>query len=119
MRASGWEAALPGAPSIGLVAVVVLAAVVGPTHAEGAQGTEADVDALHAAALSAIARARAAGGSDVVRQVSLPSIERLVEDADLRRAKVTTPARDGAFVRDTLAGSPKGTTPTPRRPASW
>ena len=50
-----------------------------------------------------IARARAARGSEVVREVTLPSIERLVEDADLRRASVTKPARDEAFVRDTLA----------------
>ncbi|HVV52574.1 MAG TPA: prolyl oligopeptidase family serine peptidase, partial [Polyangia bacterium] len=34
---------------------------------------------------------------------TLPSIERLVEDADLRRASITKPARDQAFVRDTLA----------------
>ena len=47
--------------------------------------------------------ARAAGGSAVVREVTLPSIERLVEDADLRRASITKPARDEAFVRDTLA----------------
>jgi poly(3-hydroxybutyrate) depolymerase len=38
-----------------------------------------------------------------VREVTLPSIERLVADADLRRASVTKPARDEAFVRDTLA----------------
>ena len=62
-----------------------------------------DVDALRAAALEAIARPRAAGGSEVVREVTLPSIERLVEDADLRRASITKPARDEAFVRDTLA----------------
>jgi len=101
MRASRWETARAGAPSVGLLAVVVLAAaVVGPTRAEGAA---ADVDALRGAALEAIARARAAGGSEVVREVTLPSIERLVEDADLRRASVTKPARDEAFVRDTLA----------------
>jgi len=101
MRASRWETARAGAPSVGLLAVVVLAAaVVGPTRAEGAA---ADVAALRGAALEAIARARAAGGSEVVREVTLPSIERLVEDADLRRASVTKPARDEAFVRDTLA----------------
>jgi len=100
MRASGWESALPGGPAVGLIAVVVLAAVVGPTRAEG--GLD-DVGALRAAALEAIARARTAGGSDVVREVTLPSIERLVADADLRRASITKPARDDAFVRDTLA----------------
>jgi len=104
MRASGRGTTPPGAPSVGLLAAVVLAAaVVGPTRAEGAQAAEADVDALRAAALKAIARARAANGSDVVREVTLPSIERLVADADLRRASITKPARDQAFVRDTLA----------------
>ena len=64
-----------------------------------------DVDQLRSAAVAAIARARAAverSGSAVLRQVTLPSIERLVEDADLRRASVTVPARDEAFVRETL-----------------
>ena len=104
MRASRRETALAGAPSIRLMAVVLLAAaVLGPTRAEGAQGVEADVDTLRAAALQAIARARAAGGSEVVREVTLPSIERLVADAELRRASITKPARDEAFVRDTLA----------------
>jgi poly(3-hydroxybutyrate) depolymerase len=100
MRASGWQTPLVGGPSVRLLAVVVLAAaVLGPTRAQGAAG---DIDALRGAALEAIARARAAGGSEVVREVTLPSIERLVEDADLRRASVTKPARDEAFVRDTL-----------------
>jgi poly(3-hydroxybutyrate) depolymerase len=104
MRAAGWKTARPAAPSVGLMATVVLAAaVVGPTRAKGAQGAEADVEALRAAALEALARARAAGGSDVVREVTLPSIERLVADAELRRASITKPARDEAFVRDTLA----------------
>ena len=104
MRAAGWKAAPSRAPSVGLMTAVVLAAaLVGPTPVEGAQGSEADVDLLRAAALTAIARARAAGGSDVVREVTLPSIERLVADADLRRASITKPARDEAFVRDTLA----------------
>ena len=101
MRASGRQTAVVGARSVGLVAVVVLvAAVVAPSRAKGATD---EVEALRAAALEAIARARAAGGSDVVREVTLPSIERLVADADLRRASITKPARDEAFVRDTLA----------------
>ena len=101
MRASGRQTALAGAPSVGLLAVVALAAaVVGPTRAEGAAD---DVDVLRGEARQAIARARAAGGSEIVREVTLPSIERLVEDADLRRASITKPARDQAFVRDTLA----------------
>ena len=104
MRVSGWETALPGRPSVDLVAVVaVLAALVGPMRAEGATNAATDdVDALRAAALQALGRARAARGSEVVREVTLPSIERLIEDADLRRASVTKPARDQAFVRDTL-----------------
>jgi poly(3-hydroxybutyrate) depolymerase len=101
MRARGRVTALAEAPSVRLVALVVLAAAVaGPPRAQGATG---DVDALRAAALQALARARAARGSEVVREVTLPSIERLVEDADLRRASMTKPARDEAFVRDTLA----------------
>jgi poly(3-hydroxybutyrate) depolymerase len=101
MRAWGWQTPLAGAASVGLVAIVALAAaVVGPTQAQGAND---DVDALRAAALQALGRARAARGSEVVREVTLPSIERLVEDADLRRASITKPARDEAFVRDTLA----------------
>src|SRR4051812_41314616 len=100
MRASGWQTPLAGAPSVGLLAIVaVAAAVVGGTPARAATD---DVDALRAAALQALGRARAAHGSEVVREVTLPSIERLVEDADLRRASVTKPARDQAFVRDTL-----------------
>jgi poly(3-hydroxybutyrate) depolymerase len=79
---------------------MLVAAIVGPTRRAHAGD---DVDALRAAALASIAKARAARGSEVVREVTLPSIERLVEDADLRRASVTKPARDNAFVTDTLA----------------
>jgi poly(3-hydroxybutyrate) depolymerase len=101
MRASGWRTAPSGAASVGLVAVIALAAaVIVPTPVQGAPS---DVDALRAAALQALARAHAARGSGIVRQVTLPSIERLIEDADLRRASITKPARDEAFVRDTLA----------------
>ena len=83
------------------LAAVLAATAAGATAAAAAD----DVDALRAGALAAIARARAAaaGQSPVVREVTLPSIERLVEDADQRRAHVTVPARDEAFVRDTLA----------------
>lgn len=103
MRATAWDA---GPSAIGgVVAVAVIAvALAGSARAGGLD----DVDALRAAALEAIARARGhlderQPGSDVVGEITLPSIERLVEDADLRRASVTNPARDGAFVRDTLA----------------
>jgi poly(3-hydroxybutyrate) depolymerase len=103
MRAPGRETALRGGPSVGLLALVALvSAAVGPTRARGATNGVDDVDALRAAALQALGRARAAHGSEVVREVTLPSIERLIEDADLRRASVTKPARDQAFVRDTL-----------------
>jgi predicted esterase len=59
---------------------------------------------LRAAAVTALerARARAAAGSPVVRDVTLPSIERLIQDADARAASVTVPERDQAFVRATL-----------------
>ncbi|HZL16648.1 MAG TPA: prolyl oligopeptidase family serine peptidase, partial [Polyangia bacterium] len=73
-----------------------------------------EVVALREAALAAVARARAklgtAGGKagaaedprQILREISLPSIERLIEDADLRAAHVTVPARDGDFVRQSL-----------------
>ena len=64
----------------------------------------AEVVPLREAAVAAIARARArvATGSEILREVTLPSIERLLEDADLRRASITAPARDWDFVRRTL-----------------
>ena len=37
-----------------------------------------------------------------MREVTLPSIERLIEDADLRAASITNPARDETFVRTSL-----------------
>ena len=64
---------------------------------------------LRAEALAAIVRARAkvtakgTASSAVVREVTLPSIERLIEDADLRAASITNPARDETFVRTSLA----------------
>ena len=76
---------------------------VAPALAAGGNASEID-DAL-AAANAAIAKARDRAGkaSAVVREVTLPSIERLVEDATLRRAAITVPARDLAFVRGNLA----------------
>jgi len=65
-------------------------------------GPVPDVSAPRAAALAALARARAATLDDVARTISLPSIERLVQDADARAAHVTVPDRDWAFVRRTL-----------------
>lgn len=59
---------------------------------------------LRAAALSALgaAKVKAGDGSEVVRSVTLPSIERLIEDADLRAASITRPERDWSFVRRSL-----------------
>jgi poly(3-hydroxybutyrate) depolymerase len=62
----------------------------------------AELDGKRAAALEALARARAAKLSDVSRAISLPSIERLVEDAEARRAQVTDAARDLDFARRAL-----------------
>jgi poly(3-hydroxybutyrate) depolymerase len=92
---------MAGPVAFGALAVLVAAA----GAVSGPGGTEGGVDRLRSAAVAAIARARAAAGksgSPVLREVTLPSIERLVEDADLRRTSVTVPARDQAFVRDTL-----------------
>ncbi|HSZ80692.1 MAG TPA: prolyl oligopeptidase family serine peptidase [Polyangia bacterium] len=61
-----------------------------------------DVGAGRAAALAAIEKAKAAKLGAVTRDVSLPSIERLVQDADAVRAHVTDEKRDLAFVRRTL-----------------
>lgn len=68
---------------------------------------EAELDAKRAAAVATIARARAAKLPETSSAVSLPSIERLVEDADAVRAHVTDAARDLAFARrsyDTARG---------------
>jgi poly(3-hydroxybutyrate) depolymerase len=66
----------------------------------------AEVSPLREAAVAAIARARAqvgaAANAQILREVTLPSLERLVEDADLRAASITAPARDWDFVRRTL-----------------
>jgi dienelactone hydrolase len=59
----------------------------------------AALDRARAAALEAIGKARAAKLGEVARAISLPSIERLVDDADAVRAHVTNEARDLAFVR--------------------
>jgi poly(3-hydroxybutyrate) depolymerase len=44
------------------------------------------------------ARARARSASPVVREITMPSIERLIQDADARAASVTVPERDHEFV---------------------
>jgi poly(3-hydroxybutyrate) depolymerase len=58
-----------------------------------------ELDAVRAAAVATIGKAEAAPLPEVSRAVSLPSIERLVEDGDARRAHVTNAERDLAFVR--------------------
>ncbi|HMC93131.1 MAG TPA: prolyl oligopeptidase family serine peptidase, partial [Polyangia bacterium] len=106
MRPQGprWAAA-------GVVATVATLALGGPTalaaEPTGAASPADEVPALLGAAVAAIARARAkvagaAANPEILREVTLPSIERLVEDADLRRASITVPARDREFVRKSL-----------------
>jgi len=93
---------MTGAAGAALLSAVMVSAVAGMAAGAAPSG---EIDQLRAAAVGALARARAAverSRSDLLREVSLPSIERLVEDADLRRATPTVPDRDGRFVRDTL-----------------
>jgi poly(3-hydroxybutyrate) depolymerase len=61
-----------------------------------------DLDRQREAALATIARAKAAPLSELERTVSLPSVERLIEDADDVRAHVTDVDRDLAFVGRSL-----------------
>ncbi len=49
------------------------------------------------------ARARARTSSPVIREITMPSIERLIQDADVRAASITVPERDQAFVTRNLA----------------
>jgi pimeloyl-ACP methyl ester carboxylesterase len=77
----------------------------GVSLAGGAAAEQASRSAaeLRADAVAAVARARAKGAaSAVVREVTLPSIERLIEDADLRANSITNPTRDETFVRTSL-----------------
>jgi len=75
-----------------------------PRPADAAMVTPADDATLRARAVEALERARraAASASPVIREITLPSIERLIQDADARAASVTVPERDRAFVRETL-----------------
>jgi poly(3-hydroxybutyrate) depolymerase len=86
-------------------AALAVALLAGATATAPARAPDADIDAARAAAEKALAaaRARLPPGTSVLRDVTLPSIERLIEDADARRASVTVPERDLAFVRSTLA----------------
>ena len=57
------------------------------------------LDQARAAALASIAKARASALSDVAKTIGVPSVERLVDDGDAVRARVTDAARDLAFAR--------------------
>jgi poly(3-hydroxybutyrate) depolymerase len=85
-----------------IVSAAAVLAVGGATSDGGAAGGGAGVAELRAAAVAAINAARLAKLTEIGRDVSLPSIERLVQDADERAARVTVPDRDGAFVRRSL-----------------
>jgi len=103
MRPPGprWAAA-------GVFAVLALGGLaVRGVEPAGASPPADEAPALRRAAVAAIAHARAklagaAANAAILREVTLPSIERLVEDADLRRASITVPARDREFIRKSL-----------------
>ena len=94
----------PRAGALLAATLVGWAAAAAAAPAAPAGGGADDIDAARAGAVKAVAAAKARLGSagTLAREVSLPSIERLVEDADLRRAKITNPERDLAFVRKNL-----------------
>jgi poly(3-hydroxybutyrate) depolymerase len=95
----------------GAVLVATLAWGVPPGAVAPPVGAPADSTAAHATgdperdevvAALRLARARAASASAVVRDITLPSIERLIQDADERAAHITVPERDHAFVHANL-----------------
>jgi len=82
-----------------------VAAIPRPADATAVKLTPATDDAsLRARALEALEAARRspAAASAVVHDITLPSIERLIQDADARAASITVPERDHTFVRETL-----------------
>jgi acetyl esterase/lipase len=83
-----------------LASLAALLALASPDA--GVRPVAFDPTAAHAQALAAIAKARAAKLDEVGRTISLPSIERLIQDADARAAHVTSAERDAAFVRQSL-----------------
>jgi poly(3-hydroxybutyrate) depolymerase len=89
----------PRAVAAGLVVCAALGACARRPGAIPPAPPVMSLDDARAAALASVAKAKAAPLPEVARAVSLPSVERLVEDADARRAHVTDPARDLAFVR--------------------
>jgi poly(3-hydroxybutyrate) depolymerase len=72
-----------------------------PPKPDGASGlgVERALDDARTAALASLAKARGAPLADLSRAISLPSVERLVDDGDAVRAHVTNADRDLAFVR--------------------
>jgi predicted esterase len=79
-----------------------LLAVLLAGRAPSAADPAAEIPGLRDVAVASLARARRAAKDEVAREVTLSSIERLIEDADARRATVTLPDRDLAFVRRNL-----------------
>ena len=76
-----------------------------PAIAAAPAGAGPDAASLRSAAVAAFERARArvgGAGAAVIREVTLPSIERLIQDADIRAGSATVPERDNAFVRANL-----------------
>src|SRR5204863_3262941 len=65
---------------------------------------EMDDATLRARTARAVEAARKAplAASPLVRDITLPSIERLIQDADARAASITVPDRDHAFVHESL-----------------
>ena len=131
---------LPPAPMTpAAILVATLAWGVPPRHRCAARGarhrpsrraapgaSRADAASPRAAAVAAFerARARAASASAVVRDITLPSIERLIQDADIRarqrhrpRTRSGVRAREpGDRARPTRTGSRRATIPIARRP---
>jgi poly(3-hydroxybutyrate) depolymerase len=100
--------AVPRGITLALASVVVMSCACAkpapaPTAAapvvDDAAKRAAALDAARAAALGSFAKATASKLSDVARTISLPSVERLIADADDVRAHLTRPDRDLAFAR--------------------
>ncbi len=91
-----------GGPAATAAGPASLPAATAPRQVVGEVVADPALSRDQARAAVARARAKAAAASAVVREVTLPSIERLIEDAELRAASVTVPPRDDAFVQRTL-----------------
>jgi predicted esterase len=99
-----WGVRLGPASLVAMVALGLRSAETSRAETSRAETSPDELEPLRQAALAAVARARARANAraEVVREVTLPSIERLIEDAELRRASITVPARDRDFVRRSL-----------------